>query len=608
MNHIAPIQSVQRVQDMKFGASMTNAGARFRLWAPHCDSVGLRIAARSEADLPMRRLPRGWFELEVAGAAAGDLYSFVLADGMVVPDPASRHQPNDVHAASELIDPRAYAWGDLGWGGRPWEEAVLYELHVGTFTAEGTFRAAIDKLDHLVALGVTAVELLPVADFEGRWNWGYDGVLLFAPDNSYGRPEDMKAFIDAAHQRGLMVLLDVVYNHFGPSGNYMDAYAPLLTGKHQTPWGSGVNYDDVGAGMVREMIFANVRYWLNEYHLDGLRLDAVHAIRDDGPRHLLEELAEKARGATDGRHVHLIVENPENQAGWLVRHDDLRPRLYTAQWSEDIHHGLHSAVTGESFWYYSDYHGRIDLLARALAEGQGFQGEHSAYEGRPKGEPSAFLPPTAFVAYLQNHDQSGNRPLGERLHMLSDPAALSCVTAILLLSPQIPMLFMGEEWDSATPFLFFSDLQELAKEIRSGRAEEFKGLGGDVAPDKLPDPMAEATFRMCKLDWNELQTPDAQAALALRRGLLDIRHTEIVPRLAEMEGNAGSYALIEEQGLQVSWRLGDGARLRLVANLSATPLKWNDPGGGRVIWSQAIKEDALGPWAVLWTIEEAKHA
>ncbi len=592
---------------MKFGTSLTPRGARFRLWAPECATISLRIPARSAEDLPMQREPRGWFVLEVEGARPGDRYSFVLPDGLAVPDPVSRYQPDDAHCDSELIDPRAYRWRDLGWPGRPWEEAVLYELHIGTFTPQGTFRAAIDKLDHLVELGVTGIEILPVADFEGRWNWGYDGVLLFAPDNSYGRPDDLKALVDAAHERGLMVILDVVYNHFGPSGNYMNAYAPLLTGKHDTPWGAAVNYDDEGSAMVRQMILANARYWLNEFHFDGLRLDAIHAIQDEGPRHLLEELAEQTRAATDGRHIHLIVENPENQACWMVRHDDLRPALYTAQWSEDIHHGLHAAVTGEAFWYYADYHGRIDLLGRALAEGQGFQGEYSGHEGRTKGEPSAFLPPTAFVSYLQNHDQAGNRPFGDRLHMLTSADALRCVTAIHLLAPQIPMLFMGEEWECDTPFVFFSDLQGLSEEIRRGRREEFKGLGGDLAHEDIPDPMSEATFRSCKLDWGELEGARGQEALALRRRLLAIRHSEIVPRLVGMSGNAGRFDVLDDRGLDVRWRMADDSKLRLVTNLSDRPLEWNGAGEGRVLWNVGAAGPQLQPWAVLWSLTETTN-
>jgi maltooligosyltrehalose trehalohydrolase len=315
---------LRREQEMAFGTHFTATGVRFRLWAPHATAVSLRIIEPAMT-LPMEARQDHWFELTLEGAGAGTRYWFVLDDGTEVPDPASRYQPDDVHGPSEVIDPLAYQWRDAGWRGRPWHEAVIYELHVGTFTPEGTFRAVIDRLDHLVALGITVIELLPVADFRGRWNWGYDGVLLFAPDASYGRPEDLKALVDACHARGLMIVLDVVYNHFGPEGHYMGIYAPIHTDKHMTPWGPGVNFDDRGAAQVRDFILSNARYWLNEFRFDGLRLDAVHEINDSGPRHVLMELAEQTRAATAGRHVHLIVENALNQAGWLKRRSDGAP-------------------------------------------------------------------------------------------------------------------------------------------------------------------------------------------------------------------------------------------------------------------------------------------
>ena len=350
-----------------------------------------------------------------------------------------------------------------------------YELHIGTFTSAGTFLAAIDRLEDLVDLGITAMELMPVADFRGRWNWGYDAAMLFAPDSSYGRPEDLKRFIDEAHARGLMVFLDVVYNHFGPEGNYLAIYAPVTTDKHTTPWGDGVNFDDEGSRMIRDFVMANSRYWLNEFHFDGLRIDAVHEIADSGPKHMLQDLAEQIRAATDGRHIHLVAENSFNQSSWLTRRDDGTPGLYTAQWSDDIHHGLHTMATGEGHWYYADFLGRMDLLARALAEGFGWQGEHMQHEDVDKGEPSAFLPPTAFVSYIQNHDQIGNRPFGERLTHVVPREAVRALAAIYLLSPQIPLLFMGEEWAAAQPFLYFSDMgEDLADSIRTARRAELE--------------------------------------------------------------------------------------------------------------------------------------
>jgi maltooligosyltrehalose trehalohydrolase len=610
MNQMPPRQAgqrraLQRAQEMKFGTELTATGVRFRLWAPECDTLALRL--EDQPDRPMQALPRGWFELEVIGAEPGMRYSFVLPDGTPVPDPASRFQPEDVHGPSEIIDPRAFGWTDIGWRGRPWEQAVIYELHIGTFTPEGTFRAAVDKLDHLVGLGVTAIELMPIADFQGRWSWGYDGVLLFAPDSSYGRPEDLKALIDAAHARSLMVFLDVVYNHFGPSGNYMDIYAPQPTDKHTTPWGPAVNYDDEGSAMIRDFVLANARYWLNEYRFDGLRFDAVHEIMDSGPRHLLLELAEQLRGSTDGRHVHLVAENSDNQAGWLARRKDLRPHLYTAQWSDDIHHGLHCAVTGESHWYYADFAGRIDLLARALAEGLAYQGEHMHHENRSKGEPSAHLPATAFVAFIQNHDQAGNRPFGERLHMLAPPQAVRSLAAINLLSPHIPLLFMGEEWLASQPFMYFSDIQDLAREIRESRVKEFADTPG-IHDRDLPDPMAEQTFEACKLVWEERNRPEASDLLGLYRKLLEIRRAEIIPRLVGITGDSSEYELIGDKAFKVSWTLADGSVLTLYANMSAESLEGIEVGTGRHLWLEGyVSGDTLEPWGVVLNIQDAAH-
>ncbi|MBY0396522.1 MAG: malto-oligosyltrehalose trehalohydrolase, partial [Thermoleophilia bacterium] len=396
---------------------------------------------------------------------------------------------------------------DAAWRGRPWHETVLYELHLGTFTPEGTFRAAIDKLDHLVDLGVTAVELMPVSDFPGRWNWGYDGVLPFAPDSAYGRPEDLKALVDAAHERGLMVFLDVVYNHFGPEGNYLGAYArSFFTDRHHTPWGEAINVDGPDSPVVRDFFIHNALYWIEEFHLDGLRFDAVHAIPDDSDKPFLEELAERVAALTGGRrHVHLVLENDDNAARFLER-DGTGPRWFTAQWNDDLHHALHAAASGEAGGYYADYAGDPAKLARALAEGFAFPGDPSAYRaGEPRGEPSAHLPATAFVGFLQNHDQIGNRALGERITAIAPPEAVRAATAISLLGPQIPLLFMGEEWAAPQPFPFFADFGgDLADAVRDGRRAEFAGFPAFQDPasrDRIPDPAAEATVRSATLDW-----------------------------------------------------------------------------------------------------------
>lgn len=611
MNELSPLarRPVQRAQATKFGAHITIDGVRFRFWAPNADSVTLKLENGEVRNLPMTKLARGWFESEVVGAGAGTLYRFILPDGTAVPDPASRFQPHDVHGPSEVIDPRAFPWTDEGWRGRPWEETVLYELHVGAFTEEGTFQAAIGKLDYLQHLGVTAIELMPLADFKGRWNWGYDGVLQFAPDASYGRPEDLKALINAAHARGMMVFLDVVYNHFGPEGNYMGLYAPITTNKHETPWGEAVNFDDEGSAMMREFVISNARYWLNEFHFDGLRFDAIHAIQDSGHHHLLQDLAEKLRTSTDGRHIHLVVENSDNQAGWLKRRKDKTPGLFTAQWSDDIHHGLHCAVTGESHWYYADYHGRLDLLGRALAHGFGYQGEHMPHENKDKGEPSSHLPATAFVSYSQNHDQVGNRPFGDRLSALASPQAVRSLAAINLLSPHIPLIFMGEEWAAKEPFLYFSDMgDELADKIRQSRKEEFQDSPDAIDPSRTPpDPIAQETFLASKLGWDDLGQEKHADVLSLYTKLIDIRRTEIVPRLADMDGYAGHYEIIADRAVKVWWTLAEGSLLTMVANLSAEPLDGlNAWAGGRHLWLEGIATGTtLEPWCVVVSLDDA---
>lgn len=597
------LPGVQRAQPSRFGTQMLVEGVRFRLWAPNIPSVSLKILDL-EFEHPMTQCRGGWHEIEVPHALAGMHYVFVLPDGQTVPDPASRFQPYDVHGPSEIIDPRSYRWTDLGWRGRPWEEMIIYELHIGTFTPEGTFLAAIDKLKALQELGITAIELMPVADFPGRWNWGYDGAFLYAPDSSYGRPEHLKALVDAAHGLGLCVFLDAVYNHFGPEGNYLQSYAPIVNPDRHTPWGGAINYDDAGAAQVREFIFANARHWLMEYHFDGLRLDAVQEIQDIGPRHMLVELAEQLRRVTDGRHIHLIVENSDNEAGWLKRGLDGEPWLYNAQWNDDLHHSLHNALTEENAWYYADFDKKLDLVGRSLAEGFGFQGEYLEHEKRFKGEPSAFLPATAFVAYAQNHDQIGNRPYGERITDIVSSEKARFWTAINLLSPQIPLLFMGEEWHAKQPFIFFSDVgAELADKVREGRRDEIKSFLPQPEKGHPPDPLSEDTFKTSKLDWSQREELSHSEALAHYRQLIALRRSEIIPRLYEMDGNSGRYEL-DGSILTVAWQLGDGMRLNLLANFSDQALSCGAVGGD-VLWIEGhFNETVIGPWTAVFSLAQ----
>ncbi len=592
---------VERSHKLTFGASLIEDGVAFRFWAPKHDRVGLEVNS-ADTPLPMQALADGWHELILPRAGSGCLYRFVLPDGLRVPDPASRFQPQDVHGPSEVIDPHAYVWQDAAWRGRPWEQCVLYELHIGTFTPDGTFRAAIEKLDSLVDLGITAIELMPIADFPGKRNWGYDGVLLYAPDSSYGRPEDLKALVDAAHARGLMIFLDVVYNHFGPDGNYLPAYAPIFKDVH-TPWGAAINYDAEHSTPVREFIIENAVYWTKEYHFDGSRLDAVHAILDQSPQHLLEAIAVRVRKAVPDRYIHLIVENEENQAYHLRREPDGQVLRFTAQWNDDVHHVLHTAASGETSGYYVEYAGDTQKLARALAEGFAFQGEMMTYRGEPRGEPSAHLPPAAFVAFIQNHDQIGNRAFGDRLNAVASREAMRAIASIYLLAPQIPMIFMGEEWAASQPFPFFCDFEgELSNAVREGRRAEFAKFPEFQDPEqreRIPDPTAVETFNSAKLNWDDPKHGKHAEWRSFYKELLTVRRAEIVPRLKGAK--SGSYEIIGDAAVLVTWLLGDGAKLTLCANLKAAPLSGFEFPLGHRVWTEGESlTQGLGPWNVVW--------
>ncbi len=586
-------------QHLSQGATLEADGVRFRLWAPGCDSVALFLEVDGRT-VPMMKQPGGFYDVFVGGVGAGALYRYQLPDGLKVPDPASRYQPQDVQGPSEVIDPNAYDWTE-SWPGRPWNEVVLYELHVGAFTPEGTFRAMIAKLDHLVDLGVTAIEIMPISDFPGGRNWGYDGVLPYAPDSSYGRPDDLKALVEAAHARGIAVILDVVYNHFGPDGNYLPVYAPaFFTDRHKTPWGPAINYDGQHAKPVREFVICNALYWIKEFHLDGLCFDAVHAIMDDGDKHLLDELAERVR-ASDDRPLHLLLENEDNDPTRLLRVGGA-PVHYTAQWNDDVHHVLHTAATHERTGYYADYEGNTDLLAKALAEGFGYQGQMMPYRGSPRGQPSAALPPGAFVAFIQNHDQIGNRAFGERLNTIATPEAMRALAATYLLLPQTPMIFMGEEWGALQPFPFFCDFAgELADAVRRGRRQEFARFPEFQDPeqrDRIPDPLAESTFTSAKLDWTAVDS----SRLAHYRALIAARRQYVMPLLPHI-ARAGTYICHGNEAVQVRWQAGARV-LMLVANLSSHRVEFSATHG-RTIWSEGDTDAVFGPWSVRWKLEPA---
>jgi maltooligosyltrehalose trehalohydrolase len=591
---------------MKFGAEIVDGGVHFRLWAPKINRVS--VILNEGVPVPMKLSGQGWHELMSSDATAGTLYKFRLEEeGLEVPDPASKYQPFDVHGPSEVVEPNRYVWRDAGWRGRKWEECVLYEMHVGTFTPAGTFLGAMEHLERLANLGITAIEIMPVADFPGKRNWGYDGVLLFAPDSSYGRPEDLKTLVDAAHARGIMVLLDVVYNHFGPDGNYLPSYAPIFTERHKTPWGAAVNYDAEGSDVIREFIIRNAVYWIDEFHLDGLRLDAVHAIKDDSTKHVLDEIASRIRRLPIDRPVHLLLENEENQASRLHRNALSDPLSYTAQWNDDVHHVLHCAVSGESSGYYGAYAGDTEKLGKALAEGFAFQGEFMDYRGSPRGEPSCHLAPTAFVSFIQNHDQVGNRAFGDRITSFVPSDRIRAIVAVYLLLPQIPMIFMGEEFGASQPFSFFCDFEpELAKLVCEGRRAEFARFPEFDDParrEQIPDPTAEQTFVSAKLDWGSATKGDHAEWTSLYRKLLDIRHREIVPRLRG--AHSGRYEVLGEGAVSVCWQMGDGAKLALLANLADKPLECSMVPGGRRLWCVGVgNRRSISPWGMLWSIDK----
>jgi len=581
----------------RWGAQLRPAGGcAFGLWAPGQERVILEIDGMPP--LAMQPEPGGWFHAE-AVCCAQLHYRYRLASGAVIADPASRWQPRGVDGPSAVVDHQAYRWQHEAWRGRPWHEAVIYELHVG---ACGGYAGVHALLPQLAALGISALELMPLAEFAGSRNWGYDGALPYAPESSYGRPEALKQLIDSAHGLGLMVYLDVVYNHFGPEGNVLHACAPsFFRDDLQTPWGAAI---DFRRPEVREFFIGNALHWLLDYRFDGLRLDAVHAIEDPD---FLDVLAAAVRAAVGpDRHVHLVVENEHNDARLL------RDGAYQAQWNDDFHNSLHVLLTGEHEGYYADYSSApAAQLARCLAEGFAWQGESPPSRGAARGSPSADLPPQAFVHFLQNHDQVGNRALGERLTQLVAPAALEAAMALLLLGPAIPLLFMGEEFASTAPFLFFTDFgAELAAAVREGRRREFAGFASFAAPEAraaIPDPNAKDSFhRSCP----ELSAASASARqrVALVRRLLRLRRELLLPRLPGTRSLGAQVLAV--RALAAAWRLGDGARWQIALNLGTEPLA-APAGRGRLVHesphgsARALQAGQLPPQAVCVYLEEA---
>jgi maltooligosyltrehalose trehalohydrolase len=500
----------------------------FRLWAPNANQVELKIGSDF---FGMTRGDGNWWRTEIPLAKTGIDYAFVLDGGEPVPDPRSLWQPNGIQGPSRTVDHGAFSWTDKRWQAKPLSSAIVYELHVGTFTPQGTFIAAIDKLDYLVDLGVTHIELMPVAEFSGTHGWGYDGVDLYAPHHAYGEPDDLKRLVDATHARGLAVILDVVYNHLGPAGNYLARFGPYFTQRYATPWGEAINFDGPQSDEVRRFFCDNALMWLRDYHFDGLRIDAVHAILDTSAIHFLEQLAGEVADlqAQTDRQLALIAESDLNDPR-IIRPREIGGYGMLAQWSDDFHHALHCVLTGERAGYYRDF-GSLADLAKALQRVFVYDGHYSVFRRRRHGRPPSGLSGHSFLGYLQTHDQIGNRAKGERSSHLMSVARLKIAAALVLTGPFVPMLFQGEEWGATSPFLYFTDHKDpqLARNVTEGRRREFASFGWK--PDEVPDPQAVETFERSKLNWTERDKEPHAGLLAWHRRLIELRRK--IPSLSD---------------------------------------------------------------------------
>ena len=546
----------------RLGAWRTDSGgAAWRVWAPEHDRLAVVLCDDERAGSESFALHRegSYFEGELPCPPARLLYKLLVDGGGPFPDPWSRSQPFGVHGPSE-VPINDYRWHDRAWRGVPLDQLIIYELHVGAATTEGTFDSLIPRLQHVRSLGATALELMPVASFPGRRNWGYDGVSLFAPSVVYGGPDALRRLIDVAHQVGLAVILDVVYNHLGPDGNYLGCFsADYFTARHTTPWGKAINYDGERAAPVRELVLSNAEMWIGDYHADGLRLDATHAIFDDSGPHILREIGERARGAAPERSVIVIAEDDRNDARLVGPAPGYG---LDAVWADDFHHALRRTVAGDSMGYYRDYRGTTEEIAASIRQGWLYEGQYSEHFGRARGTSSTPLPLPQFVHCLQNHDQIGNRALGDRISEAVSPAVHRVMSALLFFSPGTPLLFMGQEWDARTPFLFFTDHHaELGRHVTEGRRAELFALG-TPSTTEIPDPQAEETFTRSRLDWKELDRPGHREMLAWYRCLIELRRTHPCLQLRRREDTEA--VALSDSSLRIVRRSGD-RRLTLVA-------------------------------------------
>jgi maltooligosyltrehalose trehalohydrolase len=530
-----PALQTRHVTDWKpgLGAWFENRSAHFRLWAPEARSIDLVLEPKKLSTLPLPLKPSGdgYFTGVFPDIEAGTRYRFCIDGDRSLPDPASRFQPEGVHGPSQVVDPSQFAWTDANWTGLEMEDLILYELHVGTFSAEGTFNGVRKKLHYLRDLGITAIELMPVADFPGNRGWGYDGVDLFAPTRCYGTPDELRQLVNDAHAMNIGVFLDVVYNHLGPEGAYLGAFSPYyFSPKHKSPWGDAVNLDDKHCQPVRDFFIENALHWIHEYHIDGLRLDATHALVDDNSTHFLQELAERVHASLPKeRKVLLIAEDDRNQAR-LIQSACQGGYGLDAVWADDFHHQVRRMLAGDDDGYFQDFTGNAKDLAKTIRQGWFYTGQKSAFRKGPRGTPTEGIPPQQFVHCVQNHDQVGNRALGDRLNSTIDPASFRAVSALLLLSPATPLIFMGQEWAASTPFCYFTDHPEaLGKAVTEGRRNEFRHFKAFSDPESrkiIPDPQALSTFQNCKLNWAEHNREPHAGTLRLYRELLNLRKAE----------------------------------------------------------------------------------
>ena len=581
-----------------------DAGVHFRVWAPRRAQVRLVLEAGpgSPATLSLDPGDDGYFSVDCPQAASGTLYRFELdGDRMRYPDPASRFQPDGPHGPSQVVDPGAFTWTDHQWRGPERDGQIVYEMHIGTFSKDGNWRGAEGELAELASAGITMLEIMPIADFPGRFGWGYDGVDLFAPTWLYGQPDDLRSFVNAAHAHGISVILDVVYNHFGPDGNYLGAFSPwYLSPKHTTDWGDALNFDGEHSGPVREFMESNARYWIAEFHLDGLRLDATQEIHDDSPRHILIDIAHAAHAAADGRRITLIAEN-EQQQTILVRPEDTGGYGLDALWNDDFHHSALVALTGRNEAYYSDYLGAPQEFVSAAKYGYLYQGQWYKWQRKRRGTPTFDLPPGAFVNFIQNHDQVANTARGERPNLLATSGKYRAMTALMMLMPGTPMLFQGQEYGATTPFLYFCDHKaEISKQVREGRGKflaQFPSLSLPEMQAVFADPGNPHTFEMSKLDFS--QREKNRDAYQLHKDLIALRRSD--PVFAHPLPRAVDGAVVGANAFVLRYFSEAHGHRLLVVNL------------GTDLYVSPNPEPLLAPvagkaWTVIWSSEDPKYA